>query len=148
MIRQLRENDLVQVVRLEQATQVAPWTEKIFKDCFFAGYPGWVYEEDNKVIGFVLIAMHGDECHLLNLCVHPSYQHQGLGRQLLNHATHFAQQAGAMMIYLEVRESNTRAIALYEQLQFMQIGIRQDYYPAMEGRENALIYAKDLISRL
>ena len=61
--------------------------------------------------------------------------------QLLVHSIEMARQQGAMMIYLEVRESNARAISLYEKMNFAQIGTRKDYYPAFEGRENGLIYA-------
>lgn len=144
MIRNLRETDITLITRLEEVTQAVPWTEKIFRDCFFAGYPGWVLEQDKKVLGFVIIAMHGDECHLLNLCVDPYCQRQGIGSQMLRYAIDRAKQAGGMMIYLEVRETNTHAIALYKKLGFVQIGIRKDYYPAIEGREDALVYAQDL----
>ena len=50
------------------------------------------------------------------------------------------------MIYLEVRESNARAIALYQKMAFIQIGTRKDYYPLPEGRENGLVYARNLVS--
>lgn len=144
-IRQLRKEDWGQIVVIENATQISPWSDTIFKDCFYAGYPGWVMECEGKVTSFAIVAMHTDECHLLNLCVHPRYQHQGLGQHMLCYVMHSAKQLGAMMIYLEVRESNERAIALYKKAGFQQIGTRKDYYAAMEGREDALIFAKDLI---
>ena len=144
IIRKIREDDLPQVAAIENSTQAVPWTDKIFKDCFHAGYPGWVMEYAGKVICFTLISMHGEECHLLNLGVHPQYQRQGYGSQMLNHAVKAAKQLGAMMIYLEVRETNTRAISLYQKMNFIQIGTRKDYYPAYEGRENGLVYARDL----
>jgi len=143
-IRKLREDDLPQIEVIENATQIVPWTNKIFKDCFFAGYPGWVLEREGRVIGFTLISMHGDECHLLNLGVHPRYQRQGFGRQILLHTVESAKQLGALMIYLEVRESNVPAINLYQKMKFSQIGTRKDYYPAPEGREHGLVYALDL----
>jgi ribosomal-protein-alanine N-acetyltransferase len=144
MIRKLKEDDLPEVAAIESSTQAVPWSDKIFRDCFFAGYPGWVLEQDGRVICFTLISIHGDECHLLNLGVHPQYQRQGFGSQMLVHAINSAKALGAMMIYLEVRETNTRAIALYQKMNFIQIGTRKDYYPAFEGRENGLIYARDL----
>lgn len=144
MIRKLREDDLGQVAAIENATSAVPWTDKIFKDCFHAGYPGWVIEHDGKIIGFAIISIHGDECHLLNLGIHPRYQRQGLGSQMLTHVINTAKLLGAMMIYLEVRESNARAIALYKKMQFLQIDVRKNYYPAHEGRENGLVYARTL----
>jgi ribosomal-protein-alanine N-acetyltransferase len=144
MIRKLNIDDLSQVAAIENATQVVPWTDRIFKDCFHAGYPGWVLEQEDKVIGFTILSIRGDECHLLNLAILPGFQRRGFGLKLLAHAVEIAKKQGAMIIYLEVRESNDRAIALYEKLHFVQIGTRKDYYPAYEGRENGLIYALDL----
>lgn len=48
------------------------------------------------------------------------------------------------MVLLEVRESNTAAIALYESSGFHELGVRRDYYPADDGREDAIILAKYL----
>lgn len=143
-VRKLHEDDLGQVVAMENSTQVVPWTSKIFHDCYYAGYPGWVVEYQQKLISFTIIAIHGEECHLLNLCVHPDFQRQGIGSHMLLHAQDSAKKFGAMMIYLEVRESNAKAIALYKKSGFTQINIRKGYYPALEGREDALVFAKDL----
>ncbi len=145
-IRMLKEADLSQVAAIENATQVVPWTDRIFKDCFHACYPGWVLEKEGKIISFSIISVRGDECHLLNLGVHPQYHRQGFGSQMLGQILATAKSLGAMMIYLEVRESNARAIALYQKMDFVLIGTRKDYYPAFEGRENGLIYARDLTS--
>jgi [ribosomal protein S18]-alanine N-acetyltransferase len=143
-IRKLREEDLGQVAAMENSTQIVPWTSKIFKDCYHAGYPGWVIEHQQKLISFTIMAVHSEECHLLNICVHPDFQRQGIGSQMLAHAQVNAKKAGAMLIYLEVRESNQKAIALYKKSEFTQINIRKGYYPALEGREDALVFAKDL----
>lgn len=144
MIRKLKEDDLVQVAAIENMTQAIPWSDKIFKDCFYVGYPGWVIEQENRIICFSLVSLRSDECHLLNLGVHPHYQRQGFGSQMLNYVLASARALGAMMIYLEVRESNTRAIALYEKMKFTQIDVRKNYYPALQGRENGLVYARTL----
>src|SRR3982750_2984147 len=114
MIRKLREDDLSQVLAIEEATAPVPWTYKIFRDCFFADYPGYVIEVVKKIVCFGFFVLHGEECHLLNLGVHPSFHRQGLGTQMLNHVIANAKQRGGMMIYLEVRESNTKAINLYK----------------------------------
>lgn len=143
-IRKLREDDLGALLAIETATQAAPWTDKVFKECFQAKYPGWVIEHDDMVVCFTLISMNIDECHLLNLCVHPRYQRQGFGEQMLSHAVQSAKDLGAVMIYLEVRETNTRAIALYKKHRFTHIGTRKDYYTGIVEREDALVFARDL----
>ncbi|HSW71344.1 MAG TPA: ribosomal protein S18-alanine N-acetyltransferase [Gammaproteobacteria bacterium] len=144
MLRKWKAEDLSQLAAIERATQAVPWSDAIFKDCFHAGYPGWVLEQENKIIGFVIYSIREDESHLLNIGVQPQFQRKGFGRQLLQHILSIIKQESAKIIYLEVRESNQRAIRLYEKMGFMHIGTRQDYYPAFEGRENALIYARDL----
>ncbi|MCG6885630.1 MAG: ribosomal-protein-alanine N-acetyltransferase, partial [Proteobacteria bacterium] len=56
-----------------------------------------------------------------------------------------AEQAGVEVILLEVRPSNTAAIQLYRDMQFNEVGIRPDYYPAVDGREDALIMARSML---
>ena len=144
MLRELIETDLPQVLVIEQATQNAPWTQETFERCFNMGYRGWVIVQENKLLGFVIVSFVMGECHILNLCVHPECQRQGLGRELLSHALHTSKQMGAGMAYLEVRLSNKPAIGLCHWAGFVQIGHRKGYYPHPTGREDALVFAKDL----
>lgn len=143
-IRRLKEKDLPQVAIIENKTAEVPWTDAIFKDCLHAGYPAWVMEQAGKVVSFTIIALHGDECHLLNISVHPNFQRKGLGQQMLEFAVQAAKDRGALIIYLEVRESNNRAIALYQKMGFSQVGVRKDYYPGLNQREDALVFVRDL----
>jgi ribosomal-protein-alanine N-acetyltransferase len=78
---------------------------------------------------------------LLNICIHPSLQRLGYGRQLLLTALGQARDAGVETIFLEVRPSNDIAIALYRSLGFRLIGRRPSYYQADDGREDAVIFA-------
>lgn len=144
-IRQLIDTDLPQLLALEEATQTEPWSEAAFKRCFEAGYPGWVIAEAEALLGFVLLSIAAGECHILNLCVAPAHQRQGLGRRLLDYALVFAKQQGAGIAYLEVRRSNQAAIGLYRMENFKQVGERQAYYPLPHGKsEDALVFARDL----
>lgn len=145
MIRTLYKSDLKQLLAIEQAVHVAPWAEETFKACFHNQCTGWAAEMDKQVIGFILISRLSDECHILNLCVDYPCQHQGWGRRLLEKAMESARQGGARLIYLEVRESNPRAVKLYENAGFQLIGRRRDYYPTVSGREDALVLAKSLV---
>lgn len=146
-IRPITKSDLPQIMIIEESAHIAPWTEETFGICFQAGYLGWAMELDKKLIAFVMISINGDECHILNVCVDRIYQHQGLGRELMNYAIQQALESGARYAYLEVRRSNTRAITLYRKMQFHLVGERKDYYPSMEGLEDALVFAKSLIER-
>jgi ribosomal-protein-alanine N-acetyltransferase len=144
MMRPVYQSDIDQLLRIEKAVHVAPWTYDTFKACLQAGYPGWLIEQDEKVIGFIIVSLTTDECHVLNLCVDHSHQSQGVGRKLLTYALNHAAQKGMHIAYLEVRRSNTRAIALYEKMHFQQIGERKGYYPTVAGEEDALIFAISL----
>lgn len=147
MLRALVQSDLPQILEIERAVNLAPWTEETFQACLQAGYLGWAIEADgHQIVGFVLVAMSSYECHVLNVCVLPSHQHQGLGHQLMSQALGHAKAQGVGIAYLEVRRSNLPAISLYEKMNFRKIGERKNYYPTDNGssREDALIFAKAL----
>ncbi|MBA3660861.1 MAG: ribosomal protein S18-alanine N-acetyltransferase [Gammaproteobacteria bacterium] len=144
MIRKYFKSDLQSLLEIEQAVHVVPWTADTFKICFQSGYDGWVVALEKKVIGFVIVALTSHECHILNVGVARQHQHQGWGRQLLQHALSQARLQGAGIIYLEVRRSNNRAIALYRKMKFHLVGERKNYYPTQSGNEDALIFAKSL----
>jgi ribosomal-protein-alanine N-acetyltransferase len=144
MLRTLYKSDIAQILVIEKSVHVSPWTDDTFKMCFNAGYFGWAVEQEGKVIGFIVISLNKDECHVLNLCVAIENQHQGWGRKMLNHALNHAKQHGVGIAYLEVRRSNSRAIALYRKMNFHLVGERKNYYPTVVGNEDALIFAISL----
>lgn len=144
MFRKMVKTDLPQMNAIEQAAQGSPWTEDTFKMCFEMAYDGWVVEHEGRVAGYVVVAMQPDECHILNLCVARDLQRQGLGKHLLEHALSEARGRGIGIAYLEVRRSNTRAIALYRKFKFLMIGERNNYYQTVNGPEDALVFAISL----
>ena len=92
-------------------------------------------------IGHGVIQLILDEAHLLNITVRPQSQGQGYGLQLLEHLMAEAGRQGGRECFLEVRASNQSAYRLYERFGFNEIGRRRDYYPAANGREDALVMA-------
>src|SRR3990167_6265398 len=148
ILRSLFKADIEQVLAIEGAVHIAPWTREAFAICFEPGYLGWVIEKNRKIVGFIIISLRADECHVLNLCVSHTHQRQGAGRQLIEYALDYAGQRGATIVYLEVRRSNMRAISLYKKLRFLEVGERKGYYPSGEGREDALVLAKSLRGEL
>jgi len=96
-----------------------------------------------KILAYGLVAIAVGEAHILNISVDPSEQGQGIGRRLLQYLIDTA-QGRAETVFLEVRPSNAIAIALYEDMGFNEIGIRKDYYPAENGREDAIMLALQL----
>jgi len=144
-LRPMREADLNTVLEVERSAYEFPWTRAIFRDCMRVGYYCFVYEASRGgLTGHGIMSIGAEECHLLNICVHPEYQRQGLGRALIHFLLMLAQRKRAQVALLEVRMSNVGAYKLYTQLGFDEIGIRKDYYPARQGREDAIILARDL----
>ena len=140
----LSESDLVRLVVIEDAAHISPWSDDVFKRCFEAGYFLWGLKENEKLVGFVVYSLQIGECHILNICVHPDHQGQGLGHCLLVFALGAAKKDGAGIAYLEVRRSNAKALSLYKKMGFVRVGERKGYYPDENGREDALVFAKDL----
>jgi ribosomal-protein-alanine N-acetyltransferase len=142
-IRRMTVSDLPSVAAIETKGYQFPWGEDIFRDCLKARYECWVCEERDKVLGYCIASIAVGEAHVLNLCVDPAEQGQGIGRELLENLIESA-RGRAETVFLEVRPSNTVAIALYENMGFNEIGIRKGYYPAENGREDALMLALEL----
>lgn len=139
-LRKMRSSDLPGVMAIERANYQFPWGEDIFRDCFRANYSCWVCEEQDAVLGYSILAMGVGEAHVLNICVAPDEQGQGIGRKMLENLIEEA-RGRAETMFLEVRPSNTVALALYQNMGFNEIGIRKGYYPAENGREDAIMLA-------
>jgi ribosomal-protein-alanine N-acetyltransferase len=130
--------DIDTVLQIEYASFSHPWTRGIFTDSLTA-YNCWVMFEGEEQVGHGVIQNIMDEAHLLNLTINVLSQGRGLGLKLLEHLMQQAQLAGAKDCFLEVRASNQVAYRLYERFGFNEVGRRRDYYPAVGGREDALV---------
>ena len=142
--RPMVEADLYAVVAIEPAAFSHPWTRKMFQEGL-SSYQCWVMCADGVQIGHGVIQLILDEAHLLNITVRPQSQGQGYGLQLLEHLMAEAGRQGGRECFLEVRASNQSAYRLYERFGFNEIGRRRDYYPAANGREDALVMACTLL---
>ena len=143
-IRLMTEYDLPAILELESQSYEFPWSEEVFSDCLQYGYSSWVVEIEQRVVAYCVMSLAVQECHILNLCVKPELQSQGIGRRLLVRMLELALERNADTAFLEVRPTNIHAISLYLSLGFNEIGVRKAYYPALFGREDALILAKSL----
>lgn len=142
--RLMTDYDLSVILDIEQRSYEFPWTEGIFHDCLRYGYSSWVMEIDRQIIAYGVMSLAAQECHILNVCVDPDYQGQGIGRRLLEQLLTIARARKADTAFLEVRPTNTQALSLYFSEGFNEIGTRRNYYPALLGREDAVILAKTL----
>ena len=146
VLRCMRGEDLDAVMAIEQRAYPFPWTRGIFIDCLASGYSAWVLEHGRQIIGYGLLSVAADEAHVLNVCVDPLVQSRGHGRLLLRALLDAARKHQAQRVFLEVRPSNPKAIALYHSEGFNEIGRRPRYYPAANnGREDAIVMAIELL---
>ncbi len=138
--RAMRSSDLVAVVGVEARAYSHPWSRGNFIDSLAAGYIAEVlHSREAGVVGY-FVAMPGvDELHLLNITVSPDWQGRGHGSALLDVVQAHAAERGLATLWLEVRESNHRARALYRRRGFAEVGSRRAYYPAAGRREDAVV---------
>ena len=143
-IRAMSMADLPAVLAIERRSYEFPWSEEIFRDCIRVGYYCQVIVSAGAIAGYGVMTVGAGEAHIVNLCIKPELRRQGLGRRLLTCIMDEARRSGVGNMFLEVRPSNAVAIDLYLNMGFNEIGIRKGYYPARNGREDALILASAL----
>lgn len=133
--------DVDEVLALEHSVYPHPWTRGNFLDSLSSGYSAWTVRDGRgELAGYFLLMMAVDEAHLLNVAVAAQLQRAGLGRYLLDKIVACARGLSMSSILLEVRPSNLRALKIYRQFGFSEIGRRKNYYPAHDAlREDAIV---------
>ena len=144
-IRDMTHEDLSMVSDIERRTYEFRWSHGVFRDCLLAGYQNIVLLRGDEVAGYGVLSVAAGEAHILNICVNPDYRSRGYGEKLLDEMLFRARTASVRQIFLEVRPSNERAIALYRKKGFHQVANRPAYYQAHQGREDAAVLAKKLV---
>lgn len=140
-LARLQADDLPEVLAIEYSLYPFPWTRGNFLDSLTSGHETWVARDACQMVsGYFLMMTVVDEMHLLNITVHGDLQGQGIGRWLLDKAVAITREKKLSSILLEVRPSNLRALEIYRQYGFSQIGLRKNYYPAANHtREDAIV---------
>lgn len=141
----LTPHHLDDVWRIEQAAHAFPWAESLIRKEPNRIAVNLALELNGKVAGYCFGQLVAGEATLLNIAVDPACQGKGYGKQLLEGFIDEMASRDAEEIWLEVRASNTRAFQLYEALGFNEINRREGYYPAENGREDALIMTYPLM---
>ncbi len=138
--------DLAEVLAIERVAYPVPWSHGNFVDSLAAHYPAEALRAlDGALLGYWLAMPGADEMHLLNLTVAPAWQGRGLAPRMLDRLVLRCRSAGLSQLWLEVRDGNARARALYARYGFTEVGRRRGYYPAASGpREDAVLMSLDL----
>lgn len=143
IFREMRVEDLDQVVDIERDLFSVPWTREGFltylikKDTLF-----FVVEEKEKILGYCSMMTVLDEGDILNVAVDRQRQREGIGQFLVDSMLRMAELQEMKQIHLEVRESNGTARRLYERLGFKEDGLRKNYYESPV--ENAVLMTKTM----
>lgn len=140
-LRPMQVRDLDAVMAVEAGAYSFPWTRGNFIDSLAAGYHAWVLDHPAHGLLGYFVAMAGvGEMHLLNVTVAPAVQRQGHGGALLDALEALCRELALPMLWLEVREGNAGARALYRRRGFAEVGRRRGYYPAPQSkREDAIV---------
>ncbi|ELZ5939597.1 ribosomal protein S18-alanine N-acetyltransferase [Providencia stuartii] len=145
-ISALKQSDLATAFLIEKLSHDFPWTERVFYGNQGEKYHNIKISVNNQIVGFAITQCILDEATLFNIAIHPDYQGKGYGRLLMEQLITDLVDKGILTLWLEVRESNAAALRLYDKLGFHQVTVRKDYYPAKQGREDALILALTLFN--
>ena len=108
-----------------------------------SGRVALILQEESDLQGFVIARVVGEEWEIENIAIAGSARRRGLGTRLLGEFLDLARAKGAAAVFLEVRESNQAARALYEKWAFLESGRRRRYYKDPE--EDAILYRFDFI---
>jgi [ribosomal protein S18]-alanine N-acetyltransferase len=127
---------------LASSPEAAAWTVKSLEQLNARGELGWVIEDKNQVVGFLVVRAVVAEAEILNLCIALDNRRAGFAEALLNAAVGELRRTRVDRLFLEVRESNTPAISFYEKHKFRKTGRRPGYY--RDPHEAAVLMMKEL----
>jgi ribosomal-protein-alanine N-acetyltransferase len=145
--------DLERVAAIERASFSDPWTFETFSAALALRHLRFLVAEEAggagergggepRLVGYVVALVMADEGEIADVAVAPEARRRGIARVLLERVAADAVEAGVRALYLEVRESNSAARALYRSLGFAQVGVRRGYY--QRPSEDALLLRRDL----
>ena len=143
MILPMNETHVSAVAELEKLCFSAPWSERSIASELTNEYSLWLVEErDGVAVAYVGSQSCPPEADVMNVAVAPAFRRQGIGEGLMVALMDTLRDKGMESLTLEVRASNSSAIALYNRLGFTEVGRRPNYYT--DPREDALIMRKEL----
>ncbi len=155
-MRSVWGSDLPAVVEIERASFADPWSHESFarsiepqrmrflvaEEGATAAPVGMNASGEARILGYVVALLLFEEAEIANLAVAPWARRRGVGGLLLDGMAADLQRAGVRSLYLDVRESNAGARALYASRSFLEVGRRRGYY--RHPTEDALLLKRDL----
>lgn len=128
-IREMNKADCAMVHQVEQQCFSDPWSLESIEQSFHNSSSHYfVALENDIIVGFIGLLIAIPESDIINVAVLPEFTGKGIGKHLVEKALVFLKQNKVNKVYLEVRASNQRAVALYGRFEFKPVGIRKQYY--------------------
>ncbi len=148
-IRSFKKSDLRGIMNIERQSFTNPWSPNMFEALYQINPEGfYVAQIDDVIVGYAIVLTeiswrHWSKkrtAHLINLAVHPRFRNQGIGKNFISKIIFNIERTEVQEIYLEVRASNTNALAFYTKLGFNRSGLIKMFY----GDEDAIVMAKKI----
>lgn len=148
-VRHAIGTDLELVGAIERASFSDPWSVESLAAALALPHARFFVAVDEAVrggaaplVGYVVALLYGDEGEIADLAVAPAARRRGIGGVLLDRVVATAMESGVGALYLEVRESNVAARALYQSHGFDMVGRRRGYY--QRPAEDALVLRRSM----
>jgi [ribosomal protein S18]-alanine N-acetyltransferase len=131
LIRTLSPPDVDAVLAIQSACpEIAQWSAWDYERVARGEMAGWIAEANRSVVGFLVARRVAEDAEILNFAVQSSWRGQGIGAALLQASLDWAKSFAASRALLEVRASNSTALAFYRRHNFEIAGRRPGYYSA------------------
>lgn len=144
IIRRMREKDLDRIMEVEKGAFTTPWSRESFlleiTKNQLARY--LIAEVDGLVVGYGGIWLILDEGHITNIAVDKEYRRLGIGKRILEELIGLCKECNIVAMTLEVRQNNEPAKNLYKEYEFIEYGIRPNYYA--DVKQDAIVMWKKL----
>lgn len=142
--KEFKEN-IVAMLSIERESFADPMNGNIFSSVYndeMKHIHYFMEKVNDEIAGYLILSIVADEAEIINIAVSPRFRKAGVGKKLTAEASEYARSKGAVSIFLEVRESNSAARALYISSGFFIAGRRKKYYTFLE--EDAIVMRKDM----
>jgi ribosomal-protein-alanine N-acetyltransferase len=148
-IRRMTVEDVPAVAQLDRLSFTLPWTERSFHFEVTSNPASrcWVAESSGAIVGVVVAWLLVDDIHIASIATHPDFRRQGIAQTLLAHVLKLGAEQGALSSFLEVREGNLAAQAMYRKFGYVVTGRRPHYYKD-NGEDAILMTLEDLQARV